>query len=383
MNIAKFSPRKTGELVPIRTPTGPDYAFTPHPIPSDWELPKPLFKKLVDARTALAKLDGIGRTLPEPELLLSPLKRREAITSSRIEGTYATAQELMLFEISESESNLKNDSAHAWREVNNYSRVLSSGIEMLDTLPFCHRLIHSLHTVLMSGLKRADLLIGQYRNHQVAIGSDKRFIPPTPADLQECMNRLEQFVNDADSKCDPLIRAYLVHYQFEAIHPFGDGNGRIGRVLLALMVSKWCELTSPWLYMSPFFEKYKDEYVSKMFNVSANGEWEQWVDFCLTGTISQAQDAIARCEKLARLKEEMINRCSDPSPRTSRIILGLFSNPIIRVSRLHKTLDVTYPTAQSDVRKLEACNILKPLDGISPKAFFSPEIFAIAYAEIE
>ncbi|MDB6018605.1 MAG: filamentation induced by cAMP protein fic [Pedosphaera sp.] len=382
MDTSKFTESKTGDLVPIVTPKGPDHAFLPYNLPPGWRIPGHLWPKVAEARAAVAKLDGIGATLPDQELLLSPLKTREAITSSRIEGTYATVQELMLFELDPQEPKSSHDQINSRREVSNYAKALTAGIGQLEKLPFCGMVIRDLHSILMDGVRGQHSIPGTWRNVQIAIGSNWRFVPPPPTELQNCIDAFESYVKeDASNDYDPLVRAYLAHYQFEAIHPFVDGNGRIGRVILSLMIAKWCKLSQPWLYMSSFFEKYKEEYVTNMFKVSAEGAWETWVDFCLTGTIHQANDAIQRCAKLIKLKAEMLARGHSGSIRAERIINGLFSSPFVRVSNLHKKLGVSYPTAQSDIDRLEKLNILKPLPNLRPKCYYSPEIYEIAFAE--
>lgn len=382
MDINRFKETKTGSFVPIKTPTGPDYAFIPDNLPPKWEFPNRLWPKLAEAKAAIAHLDGIGKTLPDPELLLSPLKRREAIASSRIEGTYATAQELMLFEITPRASKTPQDQISAWREVANYSRALAQGNERLIQLPFCGKLIKELHKTLMDGVRGQHSKQGEWREHQVAIGSDRRYIPPPKLEMLKCIDDLERYINAIDNRYDPLVRSYIVHYQFEAIHPFGDGNGRIGRVILSLMVAHWCSLSRPWLYMSAFFERFKDEYVDNLFRVSTEGGWDKWIEFCLNGTIQQANDATNRCEKLGKLKGEMLERARvDGSPRTEQIIHMLFSNPIVRVSSLKRKLKVTYPTAQSDVDRLVKAKIIRPLADVRPKAYYSAEIMKIAYEE--
>ncbi len=315
---------------------------------------------------------------------MTPLKRREAITSSRIEGTYATAQELMLFEMSQPEPKSSHDPVNSWREVLNYSTALTKGTQLLNELPFCGRLIKELHCTLMTGVRGQQSTPGAWRDHQVAIGSDRRFVPPPVPQMIEAMNDLEKYVNEP-SEFDPLVRAFLVHYQFEAIHPFADGNGRIGRVLLSLMISKDCELSAPWLYLSAFFERYKDEYISNLFSISANGNWTKWIDFCLTGTIQQANDAIRRCEKLGKLKDNMFQRMrQNCSPRTERIIHDLFKEPLVTVAHLAKKLEVSYPTALADVNRLVKAGILTPLDTPRrPRAYGAMEISEIAYSEID
>jgi|ERR1700722_8533586 len=382
MDTSKYTKLRTGDLIPIKTPKGGDHAFLPYNLPPNWRVPDRLWPKVAEARAAVAKLDGIGATLPDRELLLSPLRTREAITSSRIEGTYATAQELMLFEMDPKEPKSNNDQINTWREVSNYAKALTEGISQLESLPFCGAVIRNLHSILMSGVRGQYAVPGEWRKVQVAIGSNWRFVPPPPTEVENCLEAFEKYLNEADfTDFDPLVRAYMAHYQFEAIHPFADGNGRIGRVLLSLMIAKWCKLSQPCLYMSSFFEKYKDEYVENMFKVSTEGAWQAWIDFCLTGTIHQANDAISRCSKLNTLKAEMLARGHTGSIRAERIINTLFSNPIVRVSYLRRQLGVSYPTAQSDVDRLEELAILKPIPDLHPKCYYAPEIYAIAYAE--
>jgi len=381
MDIKKFTEGKTGTLVPIKTVGGQNHAFIPNALPAQWKISDALWPKLLEARKTLAHLDGIGETLPDQELLFAPLKTRESITSSRIEGTYATPQELLLFELSPSEPKSEHDNVNTWREVANYSLALSSGINRLQELPFCNRLFKELHKTLMTGVRGQNTIPGEYRKVQVALGSDWRFVPPPPGDVDKCMNDFEQYLNDESDGLDPLIKAYMAHYQFEAIHPFLDGNGRIGRVILSLMTYQGYKLSRPWLYMSSFFEKYKDEYVSNMFRISTEGDWDKWIDFCLTGTIYQTNDAIYRCKQLNALKTNMLSREHSGSIRIERIINSLFSNPVVRVSQLAKKLKVSYPTAQADVDRLVELKILVPLNNSYPKAYYAPEILDIAYAE--
>jgi len=291
---------------------------------------------------------------------------------------------MLLFEISPKEPKSNTDQANAWSEVQNYINALKHGTQLLDQYPFCLRVFKQLHSTLMQGVRGQLSNPGDFRDLQVAIGSDRRYVPPPPAEMKSCLEALEKYINFDDQNFDPLVKAYIAHYQFEAIHPFSDGNGRIGRLLLSLMIEKACKMQLPWLYMSSFFERFKDEYVDNLFRISAEGNWEKWIDFCLTGTIKQAEDANRRCYQLRRLKDEMLNKARvNGSVRTERIIESLFVNPIVRVSRLKNVLKVTYPTAQSDINLLVKANILEPLPGIRPKAFYSPHIMQIAYSDSE
>lgn len=331
----------------------------------------------------MGRLDGIGRTLPNPELLLRPLQRREAIASSRIEGTYATPQELMLFELNPQEPKSDGDQSNAWLEVANYSAALAAGLEMLKTMPFCLRMTKDLHSHLLRGVRGHTTNSGEFRQYQVAIGSDRRYIPPPTSHLDNCLNQLEAYINATDADYDPLVRAYLVHYQFEAVHPFSDGNGRIGRVLLSLMVARCCDMVMPWLYMSAFFERYKDEYVKNLFQVSTDGAWDKWIEYCLTGTVRQGEDAIRRIEGLYALRMSLPDKVKRGTARTHKIILSLFSNPIVQVAQLSRKFHVTYPTAQDDIDRLVEAGVLAPLEKIRPKSYFAPDIFHVAYGRDE
>ena len=381
MDISKFSESKTGELVEISYPF-PDHAFVPDAIPSNWEFPDELWPQLVLANKKLGKLDGIGQTLPNPELLLHPLQNREALRSSSLEGTYATPEELLLFEMEPSEPKSEKDKANAWLEVANYRKALREGFHYIGERDFSLGFVRNLHEWLMSGVRGEDKSPGQFRDCQVYIGSDRRFVPPPTTFLNDCLISFEECLRDRIQQADPLIACYMLHYQFEAIHPFNDGNGRVGRLLLALTTWRWCDLSTPWLYMSAFFEKHKDEYIDSMFDVSASGNWTEFLALCLRGTIAQADDSIQRCEKLQALKDSMHNRMVNGSNRMYRIIEDLFSSPMVTIPRLRDRLEVSYPTAKTDVKSLEAEGILKRLEGNRRPAFYySPDIFDIAYRE--
>ena len=379
MDESRFTSRKSGQLVPIKVQQVSETAFVPDPLPPNWEFPNSLWPKLANAKEALGRLDGIGRTLANPHLLLSPLRRREAITSSRLEGTYATAQQLFLFELDPKEPKSKTDQVNAWKEVANYNFALSYGEKLLKKMPFSLRYTRELHATLLRGVRGHRSNPGEFRQHQVAIGSDRRFMPPPITHFADCLDRFERYMNSDDTGYDPLVKAFLVHYQFEAIHPFGDGNGRIGRVLLSLMIAKWCKHEMPLLYMSAFFERYKDEYIDNLFRISTEGAWEKWIDFCLTGTIRQAKDAISRCDRLNSLKETMPGRLQSGSPRTHQIIQDLFDSPYLRVRDICKRFNIVYQTARSDLDKLVEAGILRELKDLRPRTYYAPEIISIAY----
>jgi Fic family protein len=196
------------------------------------------------------------------------------------------------------------------------------------------------------------------------------------------MKELEDYLNHGQDEFDPLVCCFIAHYQLEAIHPFSDGNGRIGRVVLSLMIYQWCKLSMPWLYLSPFFERYKDEYIDNLFKVSAEGAWSQWIKFCLRGVIHQANKAVETCQTLQELRTSMHDRVkADGNSRIHAIIEDLFSSPLIRIVDLAKMHSVRYATAKSDVSYLVKKGILSELEVAKVKTFYSAEIVKAAYGE--
>ncbi len=380
MDRTRFGQNCTGQLVRLSSPD--DYAFIPHALPKTLRFSDRLWPLLVDAMASVGRLDGIGRTLPNPLLLLTPLQKTEALKSSSLEGTYALAEDLLLFEMNPRAPRSARDQANDWQEVSNYGVALRNGYEALGTIPLCLRIIKDMHKHLLSGVRGRDKNPGEFRQHQVHIGSDRRYVPPPPQMLLECLGPMEQYMNTS-TDLPPLIRAYVVHYQFEAIHPFLDGNGRVGRLLLALATYKWCSLYMPWVYMSAFFERYKDEYIDKLFRVSTDGDWDSWIEFCLRGTIAQADDSIRKCDALCQLQRDYANRLSGGSGsiRLRQIVDGLFSEPLVQISEVGKRMKVSYNTARDDIAALVKTKILRDIANYHPKTFYAPEIVRIAYLD--
>ena len=378
MEASEFTAEMTGRLVTI-TNGALDLrvAFVPNPLPPRWEWPPQLWNKLVEARTRLSSLDGVGKHLPNPEILIWPLQHREAQLSSQLEGTITNPQQQVLFEADPRYPISATDPANAFREVFNYRRALRLRLDGHNTLPISLRLIRELHAILMEGVRGSDQRPGEFRQIQNQIGRPARFVPPPPQHLAEALDSFEKYLH-ASSLYDPLVKAFLAHYQFEAIHPFGDGNGRVGRLLLSLMIAEWCELSSQWLYMSAFFEKNKRNYMDLLLGVSTNGAWELWIDFCLDGVIAQSRDTETRCDNLLNLHRDFHGRLKRESARLSRFIDDLFKTPIIAVSNYAKRYGVSYPTARSDLKKLEALGIVKNL-GTDPISYFCDQIYQITY----
>lgn len=380
MDITQFSEQSPGRLERI---SEKDHSFIPDDLPPKWSFPLELWPLLAETKQQIGILEGVGRNLPNPAILLRPLGDREAIRSSRLEGTYATPKELLLFELERHEAKSESDAFNAQREVFNYRRALDHGTT--SQLPLSQRLIRELHEILLRGVRGKDRAPGDFRRIQVAIGPNYRFVPPPIFHLSKCLDALERYMNIETALFDPIVDCFFVHYQFETIHPFHDGNGRVGRLILAIMFQRKCGLTKPWLYMSEFYERNREEYIQRLFNVSAKGDWTSWIEFCLRGVCMQARDALRRCERLLEVRAEFTQRVNDAggSVRLRQIVDDIFHSPFVRIADLPTKLGVTYPTAQTDVARLVQANILKEVPNVRPKTFYAPEVYNIAYDEME
>lgn len=360
-----------------------DHAFIPNPLPPNWRFPERLWPLLAEAKHYLGILEGVGRNLPNPHILLRPLADREAIRSSRLEGTYVTAKELLLFELEPKEPKTGRSPINDQLEVLNYRRALQHGVA--SELPVSLRLIRDTHSILMRGVRGKDPRPGEFRQSQVAIGTMSRFVPPPSNEVPRSLNELEKYIHADNAGFDPLVNCFLVHYQFEAIHPFVDGNGRVGRLLLALMLQRDCRLSKPWLYMSEYFERNRDEYIDRLYRVSTDDGWAEWTGFCLQGTLQQTKETLQRCERLRAIHAEYKETTAQAggSVRLIRIVEDIFNSPFIQVSELAKRLGVSYPTAKSDIERLVEAGILQPLPDVSPRTFFAPKVLDVAYEELD
>ena len=319
--------------------------------------------------------------MPNYNLLLHPLQLREALRSSSLEGTYATPQQLLLFEIDPREPNSASDPVSSWREVWNYSRALELGLQLLTERPLSLNLIWAMHQEFLAGVRGSQRDPGNFRRSQVHIGSDRRFIPPPPNEVMSCLDVFEKTIHK-EKKLDPLIFCFMAHYQFEAIHPFLDGNSRVGRLLLFLMIYDQCKLSKPWLYLSAFFDKYKDEYINLLFQVSSKGNWKDWIKFCLRGTIEQSKDSVRRFDELLKLRSQYMGLLdkSGGNIRLNRLIDHLFESPAITIPQLATMCGISYPTAQTDIERLVSVEILMESDIVErPKIYFAPHVIDIVF----
>lgn len=379
MNPVDFSsaaPAKT-----IRNLEG-HWAYVPNPLPPNLDFSLPVLTSLSEANLALGQLGGAGRSLPNPHLLIAPFVRREAVLSSRIEGTVATSEDLVLFEVAPEEAPKPPD-VH---EVSNYVRSLTHGLARLGELPVSLRLIRELHEILMGGVRGENKQPGEFRTRQNYIASagqsieDAKFIPPPPKEMLAALDEFEKYVNRTSS-IPFLIDLALIHYQFEAIHPFLDGNGRMGRLLISLLLCERGVLPQPLLYLSAFFEKHRAEYYDRLLRISQHGEWIEWILFFLRGVAEQARDAVARTQRLLDLREQY--RKELQYLRTSgpllRLVDELFGHPAITISQAQNVLAAkTFHSARSYVEKLAERGILREHTGQRRnRIFVAPEIVSI------
>lgn len=380
MDASRFT-HPAGELVSIGVK---ETAFIPDPLPAAYTVPVPLVTLWVQARELVGELRGIGKTLPDHGLLTRPLRQREALRSSSLEGTYATPEELLAYEKNPRDPSSNADPVNSWREVHNYQRALDLGQSLVaDGYPFSEWLIRQLHKTLLGGVRGDDKSPGEIRINQVHIGAGNRFTPPPSEHLAALMGRLEKNLAE-ETDIDPLIRAFMVHYQFETIHPFRDGNGRVGRLLLALMIYRCCDFDMPWLYLSEYFERHKDDYIDSLFNVSAKEAWDDWIKLCLLATIEVGRSTVIRVKKLLEIRqgyEERI-RAMNGRDRLIHLVPKLFSSPLVRYQDLTAELGISYPTARADVDAMINAGILtESSSGKNPRVFYAPEIFSVAYSD--
>lgn len=344
--------------------TGRGYrAFHPHPLPPKIDWSPGLVRSLSDADARLGRLAGEGRRLPNPHLLIRPFVRREAVYSSRIEGTQSTLGELLAAEAGVAVERSPDD----LREVANYVAALEYGVKRLASLPLSLRLVRELHARLMKGVRGETATPGEFRRSQNWIGApgctlqQASFVPPPPEDLMDHLGAWEKALHDRG--LPPLVHAALLHYQFEAIHPFLDGNGRVGRLLITLFLCERGILPMPLLYLSAFFEATRRDYYDRLLGVTLRAEWAPWLEYFLNGVARQSEDALGRAERINSMLERWRN---DLAPERSKASLRLIdiigANPFLTPRSAQAALDVAYNTAMAAIRRLERRRILRRVD---------------------
>lgn len=353
-------------------------SFKPNPLPPmpEIEIDEEIVKLLVDANKQLVKLDTASQLISNADLFISMYVRKEALISSQIEGTQCTLDDVLDPEV---EANANLDVS----DVINYVKATQYALNRLERLPLCCRLIREIHEVLMENVRGQDKTPGEFRHSQNWIGpancalKDARYIPPNVEDMQDAMSDLEKYINE-NTDYDPLIRVALIHYQFETIHPFLDGNGRIGRLLILLYLMEQGLLAKPIIYISYFLKKNQIEYYDRISEVRRSGNFEQWIRFFLEAVSKAATDSLEAIRQLSALHDTNIEKL----PKTTRskdnlraVFDYIEQYPIIDIKRTAKELDISYNTAATAVKKLVELGILQETTNAARNRVFAYEAY--------
>jgi Fic family protein len=344
----------------VRTEAGYD-AFVPSPLPPRLAWNERLARMLSEADRMIGRLSGIAGQLPEPSVLTRPFVRREAVLSSRIEGTRTTLPELLA---SEAGARERQDSEDL-REVENCALALEYGLARLTTLPVSVELILELHQRLMTDVRGGRASPGALRREQNWIGSpgctpfDAVYVPPPPEEVRPCLVQWTDFLRDRSMPV--LVQVGLLHYQFEAIHPFRDGNGRVGRLLVALLLAERGVLKQPLLSLSAYIDATREEYYDRLLGVSRRGEWEEWLEYFLVGVARESEDAISRAERITGLLAGWRKQAADAGRAALQLLDLIAGNPYVTIGGVASKLRVAFTTAQRAVDALVESGVLAPV----------------------
>ena len=369
----------SGEVRPL---IGGGHGFIPDPLPPRQLDMGRLAAPLARAMGALGEMKGAARRLSNPWLLIQPLQRQEALSTSAMEGTYTTLDQLVL-----EEARVGGGSADT-REVANFIRALHRAEERLaQGMPITGRMLREAHGIMLSDVERGrgrNRLPGRYKVDQNMIGGhgieEARYVPPPPDITPALMADLERFINAGEREAPfALVDLALVHYQFEAIHPFADGNGRMGRMLITLLARAWGLLDGMLLYVSPEIEARKDEYVDRMFAVSARSQWEEWIAFFMEIVEGSCARIIRTIDGLVGLHEDYRRRAMEAgrSANLQTVVDMLFHVPVLTAPKAAEALSITYAAAQRILRQLERGGMLAPVPGTRPQAWIAREILEL------
>lgn len=377
MDPSKFTAPSVGTV--HRTPGAFGYyAFFPKKIPRTLRLQQKTVLGLSEADAALGRLAGAGRLLPNPHILVNPYVVREAVASSSIEGTQASISDVF-------DAQVSGEARGDVGEVRNYVLALNRGLELLPNLPLSLRLVREIHKTLMQGVRGQERTPGEFRNTQNWIGSptgaidDALFVPPPPDEMGLALDDWERFAN-AKLAMPPLIRCALLHCQFETIHPFLDGNGRLGRLLIVFFLVEQGRLPAPLLYLSSFFEQNRQAYYDALQAVRERGRYQEWLQYFLHAVEVQAKDALDRAEKLADLRERYRSDLSKKTrSRALAVVELLFETPVITARSISNRLGVSIPGAKKLIQFLEEEKVLRevPSAASTTKRWVAEEILDV------
>lgn len=384
MDLTAFTPNPLGS---VRKTLEGYYAYFPSPIPRELEYDPTTVNKLTDATTALHRLAGATRLLPSPEILMGPYVRIEAVLSSKIEGTQTSVGELLRFEAEDAD---QEQAQGDLREVVNYTHALNHALDTLEHLPLSLRLLRQTHKLLLKGVRGEGMTPGEFRRSQNWIGppgstlDTAKFVPPPVDAMKDALKDLEQFLHEG--KFPNLVALALVHYQFETIHPFLDGNGRIGRLMVPLTLVERRVLERPMLYLSAYFERNRTRYYDLLFQTSATGDLTPWINFFLDGVTDQSKDAEERTVLLVDLQRDMREKLLEDraTNTTLRLAESLLDRPYVTAKRITKQFGVTPPTTQKAIDALVDHDLLNEITGQKRnRVYLSPQIMEAVYGNLE
>jgi len=356
-------------------------SFLPVKVSKEWIISSPKINHLLsEANRLLGELNAFSQLIPDVDFFIKMHISKEATTSSRIEGTKTNMEEALL-----KEDDINPDKIDDWNEVQNYINAINYSIKELEKLPLSNRLLKNTHKVLLKGVRGKHKLPGEFRKSQNWLGAtlkDAIYIPPHHNDLPELMSDLEIFLNDNSFYVPHLIKIAIAHYQFETIHPFLDGNGRLGRLLITLYLVSNDILKKPALYLSDFFEKHRNYYYDNLMQVRLNNDLEQWITFFLVGVIETSKSSIQVFKDIIKLKTEIENnrlpKLGSKTEKGIHILKILFENPIITTNRLVKEMKIAHSTANRLLSDFEKLNIIEEYTGFKRnRKFIFKEYFEI------
>jgi Fic family protein len=356
----------TGHYVPISTAGESARAFVPHPLPPDppVNVDGELGTLLDAASTALGRLDGISSLLPDPRLFLYTYVRKEAVLSSQIEGTQSSLSDLLRHEIDGTPGALHEDVT----EVSCYVDAMEHGLRLLaDGQPLSLRMIRDIHARLLASGRGSGKQPGEFKRSQNWLGGSRpgnaRFVPPPPELTLDCMGALEKFLHNDPVTTRPLLKAALAHVQFETIHPFLDGNGRLGRLLITFILCAEGVLSQPLLYLSLHFKRHREAYYELLQDVRLNGDWEKWFTFFLTGVIETSREAVTSARRLLDLFQEDRLRLQSEAASVLRLHEALQVHPVLSASAATDLIKASAPTVNAGFKKLTALGIVHEMTG--------------------
>lgn len=387
MDVERFRNSPIGLLTPITVVDGERVwkheAYVPRALPREVTLSQTTWAAVTEATAALARLDGAAHRLPNPYLLVRPALTKEAVSTSALEGTYAALEDVLQAEVMD-ESELSASTV----EVRNYVLAAEQGLHLIEEIPICRRLLTSVHGTLMRGSRGDHAEIGNFRRRQNWIGTrrgqpvtESLFVPPPAGEhLERGLDAWERWVNDSTLTLPALIKVALAHYQLETLHPFIDGNGRVGRLVIVLTLVEGGDLKIPLLNVSPFFEETRDEYIDHLRRVSETGDFEPWVAFFASAVRVQSERALDKADELINVRDEILAKLHAANMRgvALRIAGDLIGYPFVTPTRAKEKFGVSYEAANSAVTRLVDAGILREVTGRSyGRVFMSSQIVEI------